>query len=126
MQCITTKPLTKTTKQSSEIELGELGLLAISTLVGTGLAWQHHYVSMLLPFFALLMMTQRFKQVKFGKLVAILIAYVLIASNFKNPSYSEEIWQYVVSSHVLFGALIVYSVLIWTLRQNQQKQQNKQ
>ncbi len=103
-------------KQLVAVELSELGLLMISVLVGTGLAWQHHYVALLVPFFAVSLRAMNLKRSKTKYLVAIGISYLLVAANLKNPLIIIGIWQHIVLSHVLIGAIVLYIVTVISLR----------
>ncbi|HNQ16483.1 MAG TPA: glycosyltransferase family 87 protein [Candidatus Woesebacteria bacterium] len=102
--------------QPVTVELSELGLFIISVLVGTGLAWQHHYVTLLIPFFAVLLLAMNLKISKVKYLVAIGIAYLLVAANLKNPFAVLGIWQHIMLSHVLIGAVLLYIVTLVSLR----------
>lgn len=107
---------TRAKRQSVAVELSELGLLMITILVGTGLAWQHHYVALLVPFFSLVIMTTKLKRSKTVYLIAIGISYLLITVNLKNPLAIQGLWQQIVLSHVLIGALLLYAILLMRLR----------
>lgn len=72
---------TRAKRQSATVELSELGLLMITILVGTGLAWQHHFVALLVPFFALAIMVSKLKSSKAVYFIAIGVSYLLIAVN---------------------------------------------
>ena len=115
----------KATKQTTVIELGELGLLVISVLVGTGLAWQHHFVSVVIPLVALLAINSVGKRIQVIPLTFVGLAYVLIAGNLKNPSLVEGFWKYLLLSHVLIGALLLYGLLLWTLASRSREKAEK-
>jgi alpha-1,2-mannosyltransferase len=107
---------TRKKRQPVTVELSELGLFMISVLVGTGLAWQHHYVALLIPFFAVSLLAMNLKISKVKYLVAIGIAYLLVTANLKNPLAVLGIWQHIVLSHVLIGAVLLYIVTLVSLR----------
>lgn len=113
-----------TTRKESQpvgVELSELGLFMISVLVGTGLAWQHHYVALLIPFFALTLAVNNLKHSKYGYLMAIVASYLLVAANIKNPLAIQGQWQQFVLSHVLIGAIILFIVTVFRLRLSTRK-----
>ncbi len=111
---------TRTKRHSASMELSELGLLMITVLVGTGLAWQHHYVALLVPFFSLVLIATKLKRSKTVYLTAIGVSYLLVATNLKNPLVFHGLWQHLVLSHVLVGALLLYALTLIKLGQRAQ------
>lgn len=108
-----------TTRKESQpvgVELSELGLFMISVLVGTGLAWQHHYVALLIPFIAASLFAMNSKRTQLKYLVATGLSYFLVATNIKNPLAIHGLWQHLVVSHVLIGAMILFVVTVFSLR----------
>lgn len=108
-----------TTRKESQpvgVELSELGLFMISVLVGTGLAWQHHYVALLIPLVALSLAVNNLKHSKYRYLIAIGASYLLVAANLKQPYLVQGLWQQLVLSHVLIGAIILFVVTVFRPR----------
>lgn len=107
---------TRKKRQPVTVELSELGVFIISVLVGTGLAWQHHYVALLIPFIAASLFAMNSKRTQLKYLVATGLSYFLVAANIKNPLAIHGLWQHLVVSHVLIGAMILFVVTVFSLR----------
>lgn len=109
--------ITQTTRKKPEIELSEFSLFIIATLIGAGLAWQHHLVVTLIPFTALwFTICQKGMKRSWPWTLAIMLSYCLIALNVKNPLIlSGESLSFLLS-HALYGVLLLYCLLIFFLR----------
>lgn len=109
--------ITKTTKRTPELELGEYGLFIVTTLIGVGLAWQHHFVTTLIPFMALgLILFQKGKKRSHTLVILMLLSYLLIALNIKNPSAVSDFGYKLLLSHILYGTLLLYGLLVWSAK----------
>ena len=109
--------ITKITRRAPELELGEYSLFIIATLIGGGLAWQHHFVTTLIPFIALGFMLFKYRGKNSRIVVAMtLLAYFLIASNIKNPITVSGFGNVLLLSHVLYGTILLYVFLILSLK----------
>lgn len=100
---------TKISRQSVFIDMMSYGMFIVAILIGAGLAWQHHFVLLVIPFIALTpsLIKKDFKL----KLFFLMLAYVLIAGNIKNPE-SFAGWSRPLLSHVFFGSIILYLILL--------------
>lgn len=88
-----------------------LGLLVSLNLIVSNFSWQHHFVLMVFPFLVTLFYVQKMKN-NLKLLFIILISYVLISFNLKNPNDVPVLLQ----SHVFYGAVLLWvlqCVLIW-------------
>lgn len=107
---------TATHRRSATLELGEYGLFLLSTLIGIGLAWQHHFVTALIPFIALgLLLFEKQRKRKTLLVGLMLVAYLLIALNIKNPSSISGFGHTLLLSHALYGAFLLYGLLMFCL-----------
>jgi len=108
---------TNTTLESPESELSEYGLFILSVLIGSGLAWQHHFVITLIPFTALIFSTKSWGK-RFCLLTfLLLLAYILIALNIKDPSViASNYFSKFLLSHALYGSVLLYILLIISLK----------
>jgi hypothetical protein len=89
----------------------EFGLLITLNLIVNNFSWQHHFVFLIFPFLATLFYIQKLKN-KFRFLFLILISYILISFNLKDPHAVPVLLQ----SHVLYGAILLWALevyLIW-------------
>jgi len=100
----------KTLKNNKLIRM-HLGLLVSLNLIVSNFSWQHHFVVMVFPFLVTLFYIQKMKNnLKF--LLTILISYLLISFNLKNPNAVLILLQ----SHVFYGAVLLWFLqvyLIW-------------
>lgn len=83
--------------------------LSITTAILIGsYSWQHYFVFLIIPFFSLLSKKQEIR-VYF----TLIVAYILIAINIKNPEYfATSIVGNIVLSHGFLGAFIMWLLLI--------------
>lgn len=102
--------VTKPKEQSSSVELIQYGLFIVSILIGGGLAWQHHFVLLIILFTALFvyLVKKPFNNSK-TLILAALLAYFLVSINIKEPSKWGGILTFLLS-HVLYGSIILYLI----------------
>ncbi len=72
-------------------------------LLTNSFSWQHHLVLLILPFYLLL------SEVKDKYKIVVLLSYLLVALNFKNP---EAINFSLLLSHGFFGILLIFIMLL--------------
>ena len=95
-----------------------LGLLISLNLIVSNFSWQHHFVLMVFPFLVTLFYTQTMKNnLKF--LFIILISYLLISFNLKNPNDVPVLLQ----SHVFYGAVLLWILEVYLIRKGSPKLQ---
>ena len=86
----------------------KIGVLITLSLLFNAFSWQHHFVWMIVPFYATIFYIK--SNNKISKLrknifyVIVLFAYILVAINFKDPSILPNILR----SHVFYGALTLF------------------
>jgi hypothetical protein len=87
------------------------GLLITLNLILNNFSWQHHFVFMIFPFLVtLFFITDR--KLSYKNLIFLFIAYLLIASNIKNPNDFPILFR----SHVFYGAVLMWALqtfIIW-------------
>lgn len=90
----------KNNTYSDNLKMG--AIINASILVNT-FSWQHHFVWMIIPFYATFFYV---KKIKGGTFYYSLlgVSYILISINFANPKILPVLFQ----SHVFFGALILF------------------
>lgn len=100
----------KSKRQPPLIELMQYALFIISVLIGGGLAWQHHFVLLIIPFTALFIYLSKkpFNRAKILILVT-LMAYFLVSINIKEPAKLGGVLTFLLS-HVLYGSIILYLI----------------
>jgi hypothetical protein len=106
--------MTAVGRKNSAVELAEYGLFILATLLGAGLAWQHHFALAVVPFMAI---WQLGNKRKLSRPVFVLgtFSYLLIAWNMRNPQFFSG-WGGLLLSHVFYGALLLYWLLHYGLR----------
>lgn len=89
--------------------------LITASLLANAFSWQHHFVWLIFPFFSVL---KEFKKQRNKYLLTILLlSYALIAYNIKNPaSLQGNLFAPFILSHVFFGTLILYGLLIYLIK----------
>lgn len=102
--------ITRSEKQKSAVEFMEYGLFMIVALASAGLAWQHHFVYLLIPFTALYLDIQNQKKQKFFRILLV-IMYLLIAMNLKSPDQFTGILSLLLS-HVFYGTVLLWLTTI--------------
>lgn len=88
-------------------QLTEFGSLITLSLLGAGLAWQHHFIWLLLPIVGLYYLNQS-RQISWKLLL--LISICLIGSNSKHPE-TYQTWPLILS-HVSLGSSVLLYLLI--------------
>lgn len=108
----------KPKRQPPVSELMQYSLFIISVLIGGALAWQHHFVLLIIPFTALFIYLSKkpFNRAKILILVT-LMAYLLVSINIKEPAKLGGVLTFLLS-HVLFGSIILYLILLRLITQN--------
>lgn len=91
----------------------KLGTLITASLIINTFSWQHHFVWLVLPFFATIFTCLKLKK-KVLYLLILSISYILVSINFPNPKILPIIFQ----SHVFFGALILLFLNLHLLQKN--------
>lgn len=90
-------------RASKEIVLrGFMPLLPLSVIVAP-LAWQHYFVLVIPTLISLYFLYQQAKK-RAIDYVPLVICYILIASNLKNP----DLFPLIIQSHVLWGAMLLW------------------
>lgn len=107
--------LTKPKAQNALRELMEYGIFITVILIGGGLAWQHHFVLLIIPYSALFLSILAKKEKLLLPLLLLFLSYLLVAFNIKNPEAFLGISR-IVLSHVLYGVLVLYALLVNALR----------
>jgi hypothetical protein len=99
------------TLKNNKLQNMHLGLLVSLNLIVSNFSWQHHFALMVFPFLVTLFFIQNMKNNR-KFLITILIAYLLISFNLKNPNDVPVLLQ----SHVSYGAVLLWLLqilLIW-------------
>ncbi len=99
--------LVKSEKVAPLRELMEYGGFIILSLLGAGLAWQHHFIWLLIPIIGLWFSSKNKN--------LILFVLILIGSNLKNPELIPN-WAKIGLSHVGIGTGIVLFLLFKKLK----------
>lgn len=94
-----------------DIQLLALVITTLSFL--DPLAWQHHFIILLFPCMYLFYNLRKDKHTIAPFIL--FAAYILISINIKNPSLFSTFPHQFVLSHVLYGALLVYGVLLYSI-----------
>jgi hypothetical protein len=98
---------------TSKIEILEFSLFICAWLIIGGVAWQHYFIFLIIPFSALIPnLTKK-------QLFPTLLAFTLTAYNIKRP-LQPGVVEAVLYSHVLAGTVLMY-YLIWHQIKHQQK-----
>ncbi|MFH2085826.1 MAG: glycosyltransferase family 87 protein [bacterium] len=90
-------------REEAEREIMCFGLFVTSMILGAGLAWQHYFVWLIIPFVGVYAASLKKDNVRSWGW-RILFMYLLIALNIKNPSAWVG-WMSLGLSHVTVGAL---------------------
>jgi alpha-1,2-mannosyltransferase len=113
--------ITKKDKASPEIDLVSFGMFISATIIGSGLAWQHHLVWLIIPFISFWVFLSRQKHKNRWLIFCLILAYFLVAGNVKNPDDFSGPGVSLLLSHGLYGALLLFGIgvaqrLEWLLR----------
>ena len=76
-------------------------LITLNLIVNT-FSWQHHFVLLIIPFFATYFAIKKLKNKKVY-LLNLVISYILVSINIKDPN----VLPIILKSHVLFGSLLL-------------------
>lgn len=79
----------------------QMGTIITLSLVINTFSWQHHFVWLVIPFYALAIFVKKNKSLYLA--IILFASYILVVLNFKEPGTLPTILQ----SHVLFGTLIL-------------------
>ncbi len=92
----------KNRKKNFESFSLQFGAIITATILTNTFSWQHHFVWLVIPFYATLFYL---KKQKFSKKYFILLiaSYILVSTNLKNP----EIVPVLFRSHVFYGSVIL-------------------
>jgi len=93
----------------------ELSLFIITLLLVDTLSWQHHFVWLIFPIITLGYYIVRSRKVWPGLLLV--LAYLLVSWNFKNPLIFSEFPKSLILSHTFYGTFIIYLLNIFLLRE---------
>jgi len=93
----------------------EFGLLIIVVLLIGGLAWQHHLVLLLIPFLAVGLPLIKKKQIKSWSGVMLIVAYLLVAFNIKQPNLISFNFSPLLS-HGTLGMVVLLGLVINLLK----------
>ena len=104
------------TKVSASQEIIGFGLLIISMLMGAGLAWQHYFVWLIIPFVGLVARIRETNKISTWIISGIVMAYLLVSLNIKNPSLYTG-WSTIFLSHVTFGSLLLWYLSLKIIKQ---------
>lgn len=88
----------------------EIASLLILNVLINNFSWQHHYVFLAFPFFVVTFIILKLANQKFIY-IPLVISYILVSINFKNPAILPSLLQ----SHVFFGGLILWLISIYIL-----------
>lgn len=85
----------------------KFGLLITVSLILNNFSWQHHFVWLIIPFYATFYYLQRFG---FSKkyFAGLIISYLLVSTNFNDPLVLPTLFQ----SHVFYGTLVLLALNI--------------
>ncbi len=103
---VVTNPKTKNISR----EFMEYGVFIIAILIGGGLAWQHHFVLLIIPYTTLLLSLFDGKEKRFSiHFIVLFISYILVAFNIKTPQAFSGVSAFLLS-HVFYGTVILYGL----------------
>lgn len=103
---ITTLFVILKTKQKSFCETSLMfGFLITATMLVNTFSWQHHFVWLIIPFYATFFYMMRGKHGK-REFILLGISYFLVVVNFKYPATIPAIFL----SHVFYGTLILFFI----------------
>jgi len=88
----------------------QFSLFIIAILLFNPLSWQHHFSFLIFPF---LTVFYYIKKAKSNNLILwFWLSYILISLNIKNPSFFFEYPINLILSHVFYGSLILYVLIL--------------
>jgi len=94
----------------------KIGILISLSLLFNTFSWQHHFVWMIIPFYASIFYLRSLKSLKSKFRIYLLIsaAYILVSINFPNPNILPVILQ----SHVFYGGLLLLIIDLHLLKKS--------
>jgi hypothetical protein len=105
----------------------KIGVLITANLLVNTFSWQHHFVWLIIPFYASVFFLKEITVSKKEKSIycgVLAISYFLISINFSHPQTLPLLFQ----SHVFFGAIILFFLqfkLLYDGRVNNKKRKSK-
>ncbi len=105
-------------RKSNTVE--KLFLLLTTLVILDPLSWQHHFVFLVLPFFAVIQSLQRVKN-KYLTYSIFLLSYILVSWNIKTPANFSHFPASILLSHTFYGALLLFILEFMVFRGNKSK-----
>lgn len=102
--------ITKSNKENFLREILEYGFFIVIILISGGLAWQHHFVLLLIPYFGFFVLFIQ-KKLTNIEIFLLFISYILVSINIKSPSGFSG-FPNLFLSHAFYGNLILLILLI--------------
>ena len=98
--------------------LVDLPVIIVAATIASPVAWNHHY-GVLFPVFATILPVALQAPRRSAVLACILaVAYLAISLEFVAPDFMfESRWRGILSSHIFFGGLLLFWVLVVMRRQ---------
>lgn len=93
----------------------KFGAIINASLIINTFSWQHHFVWMIIPFYATFYYLRKFDFSK-NYYLALVVSYFLVSINFKDPSVLPLLLQ----SHVFLGAFVLLLLDLLLLLRNKQ------
>lgn len=94
-------------KQKKENISLSYGLIITANLLINTFSWQHHFVWLLIPYYAAVSFLLRTKKNAIWFLFTF-VSYLLVSMNFKNPNLLPVFFQ----SHVFYGTLMLFAIQV--------------
>lgn len=89
----------------------EIGLIITTSLLVNNFSWQHHFLWLIVPFFAMFFYIRK-KNLKRIYYLVLGISYLLVSTNLRYPSLHPSL----VQSHVFFGTLMLWLINLQLLK----------
>ncbi|MDO8570640.1 MAG: glycosyltransferase family 87 protein [Candidatus Daviesbacteria bacterium] len=102
--------ITKSKKENFTKEILEYGFFISLMLISGGLAWQHHFVLLLIPYLGFFILFLQ-KKLSRTEILLLFISYILVSYNIKSPSNFSGLLNLFLS-HVFYGNLILLFLLV--------------
>lgn len=102
--------ITKNEDESFKVTGLKFGTLITLSLIINNFSWQHHFVWMIIPFYATIAFLDKIKNAVFYYLL-LFVSYFLISLNLRLPESLNALLQ----SHVLYGAVILLVLQLFLL-----------
>ncbi len=101
----------KNKKKDVLVTMLSIGIVMTISILFNTFSWQHHFVWLIIPFYATIFYLEKIKA-KNSYYLLIIISYVLVSINFPNPNILLVILQ----SHVFYGGLILLLLDLYLLK----------